>query len=141
MVKSKLASLFRVLILLSVVGIWIWGFLSRRTTPEFITYNRMRTLSMALEVYTQEHRLLVSREEQIGKIMRTMQPPSKDPRHWVWEGSYDKEGRLLDAWGRPFIVTVESNGNLVVIKSLGPNGADDGGKYDDQILVKNLRRW
>ena len=39
------------------------------------------------------------------------------------------EGR--DAWGRPLIYEIRSDGRSVVIRSTGANGKDDGGLDDD----------
>jgi hypothetical protein len=46
----------------------------------------------------------------------------------------DREGRVLDPWGHPFVYRVRRNDKgreWPFICSAGPNGIDEGGKGDD----------
>ena len=48
--------------------------------------------------------------------------------HW-----FDGKGHILDEWGRPIRVKLDSEGNGVRIYSCGKDGIDDGGKSNDDI--------
>ncbi len=57
----------------------------------------------------------------------------------IREGMCDRKGRLLDGWHRPFVIVYSNGTQFLVIHSWGKNGQDDGGRYDDTLLVKALR--
>ena len=45
-----------------------------------------------------------------------------------------------DAWGRPFVYELHTDGAAVAVRSLGPNGKDDLGAGDDLQVVLKLPR-
>jgi len=64
-----------------------------------------------------------------------VQDPGKDacPN---WGEAYVKEKQLKDQWNRPFIY--ESDGQKVVLKSLGADGKDGGDGYNSDISSDDL---
>jgi len=41
---------------------------------------------------------------------------------------------LHDGWGRPFLLILKDDGTNLIVRSVGRNGIDDGGKYDDSEI-------
>lgn len=51
------------------------------------------------------------------------------PKGYVAEGT-----ELLDGWGRSFVYQPSDDGGTYSLRSMGPNGQDDGGTGDDIVL-------
>jgi len=100
------------------------------------TYAMLSRVQLAVEYY---YGFFPTNEQHVGEIVRMYIPMDRSGAYW--RKAFDEQGRLLDGWGRPFVVTVESNGTVLVVKSLGRNGLDDGGKGDDMVLVETLPGW
>jgi len=50
-------------------------------------------------------------------------------------GDTDENGNYLDGWGRPFKIYNDVKKNQIVMKSYGPNGDDEQGRGDDEVIL------
>ena len=103
----------------------------------------MYTMTIALDAYQKEYHVYPQGfPETILAVLMARNSDSQNPKRIVFmevlPDAFDAQGRLLDGWGRPFLIRTHKAGAQLRIQSLGKNGKDDGGKYDDKITINEL---
>lgn len=64
-----------------------------------------------------------------GELSKLLESNDQFPKGYVAEGT-----ALLDGWGRDFVYQPSDDGSTYSLRSMGPNGQDDGGTDDDVVL-------
>lgn len=144
------------LVLLVVIAFWGAYFLRPESTvgaptPEFRTELQVKGLELAVLAYWQTYHKLpagtasniiavfaarnADGQNPMGLAFMNPKPPQKDPLGHELRGDVDGNGNYLDGWNRPFLIWPDVTGGCVVVRSVGPNGFDDGGAGDDITRV------
>ncbi|MHC4377192.1 MAG: type II secretion system protein GspG, partial [Planctomycetota bacterium] len=92
--------------------------------PASATDQTLLSIRVGLEAYRYDRGGAYPNE--LGDLLETN---DQFPKGYVTEGL-----DLLDGWGRSFVYQPSDDGSTYSLRSLGPNGQDDGGTGDDIVL-------
>lgn len=92
--------------------------------PASATDQTLLAIRVGLEAYRYDRGGAYPNE--LGDLLETN---DQFPKGYVTEGI-----DLLDGWGRSFVYQPSDDGSTYSLRSMGPNGSDDGGEGDDIVL-------
>ncbi len=115
--------------LLGAVGLWVW--LNYDDSRDVTTYRALRSFKITLNNYGSLYGRIAGPD-----LRDAVNALLKDKVFAQWQDSWRLVVRGTDGWGRPFIYKWQPDGKRAVIRSVGPNGIDEGGGGDDiQVVV------
>ena len=99
--------------------------------------------STAFRLYWAEYGSLPSGDDvALMKVLMATNSDNQNPKRIVFidvsKRLFDAQGRYLDPWRTPYRFVIDGEAHTIQVKSLGPNGIDDGANQDDVVASQKL---
>jgi general secretion pathway protein G len=120
-----------IVILAAITLLVVAVFLSRVTlthTKGDDAKHQLVTISTALDRYKEDFGKYPTNEEGLAALIK----PDLEGRYFV------NDKFMLDPWRQKIIYKITDGNKKYILKSIGPNGVDDGGLVDDVVFEKTL---